>query len=395
MMKTSSSERQTGGLLLCLCFLACNAVRAQVPPSIVWQSKATNSYILNPIAISPDGSVVATLGTNNSVQIWSVSNGVPLVALTGHTMWIGDLAFSPDGTLLASGSGDSSVRVWRTADWSFAYSVPSAHQGPPVAFSQDSALLAIGSGTSIQLRQATNGALIHNWTATTGEMKTLAFSPDGSRLASGAGARGIDTALKIWQVPSGALLRSVPTAQTYGIGRVAFSPDGLQVLTGSEYLYSGPMQAWRVSDGALLRTFPMAAYAMAFSADGSVLAAVGANILFFRAADGALIKEYSDGYASFTPGAKGITLTSNGCFVRARGLGEVLAGRVPVLVSPPNIQAGQMIIQWVGGTGRYQVQRVSEIGGDWQDEGGILTTNSVTVTPSGPRGFYRVIALPP
>jgi WD40 repeat protein len=371
-----------------------SAVRAQVTPSIVWQSKATNGYISNPVAISPDGSVAATLGTNNSVQIWNVSNGVPLIALSGHGMWIGDLAFSPDGAFLASGSGDSSVRVWRTADWSFAYSVPSASQGPPVAFSPDSGTLAVGSGTTIQLRRATNGALIHSWTATTGEMKALAFSPDGNKLASGAGIRGFDTALKIWEVPNGTLLRSVPTAQTYGIGRVVFSPDGLQVLAGSEYLYSGPMQSWRVSDGALLRTFPLAAYSMVFSADGAVLAAVGTNIVFFRAADGTLIQEYSDGFASFTQGEKGIALAPSGCFIRSRGLGEVLAGRVPVLVSMPSIQAGQMIIRWVGGTGRYQLQRVSAIGSGWQDEGGIVTTNSVTVTPSTPSGFYRVIALP-
>ncbi len=395
-MKTMQrSGRKAGRLIVLVCFLLCAATRAQVTPTIVWQSKATNSYISNPVAISANGSVVATLGTNNSVQIWRMSNGVPLIALSGHSSWIGDLAFSPDGAFLASGSGDSSVRVWRTVNWSLAYSLPSASQGPPVAFSPDSATLAIGSGTSIQLRRATNGALFHSWTATAGEMKALAFSPDGSKLASGAGYRGMDTALKIWEVPTGALLRDVPTAQTYGIGRVVFSPDGLQVLTGSEYLYSGRMQSWRVSDGALLRTFPLAAYAMTFSADGAVLAAVGTNIIFFRTSDGALIQEYSDGFASFTQGEKGIALTpSGGCFVRSRGLGEVLAGRVPVFISAPSIQGGQMTIRWVGGSGRYQLQRASEIGSGWHDEGGVLTTNSVTVTPSTPSGFYRVIELP-
>jgi WD40 repeat protein len=160
------SEDKAGHLILLLCFVGCATAHAQVAPTIVWQSKATNSYILNPIAVSPDGSVVATLGKNNSVQIWNTSNGMPLIALLGHGLWIGDLAFSPDGEFLASGSGDSSVRVWRTVDWSLAYSVPSSSQGPPVAFSPDSATLAIGSGTSIQLLRATNGAMFHSWTAT-------------------------------------------------------------------------------------------------------------------------------------------------------------------------------------------------------------------------------------
>src|SRR5262249_44715045 len=146
----------------------------------------------------------------------------------------------------------------------------------------------------------------------------LAFSPDGSKLASGAGFRGVDTALKFWAVPGGGLIRSVPTAQTYSVGRLAFSPDGQVVVTGSEDLYSGPMQSWRVIDGALLRTFPMRAYAMAFSGDGAVLAAAGTNILFFRTSDGALIQEYADGFAGFTEGEKGIALNA-GLFVRSRG----------------------------------------------------------------------------
>lgn len=397
MQTIKQSGRGKQRLLLCLCFVVFTSAHAQqVAPTIVWQSIATNSYSLNPVAISPDGSVVATLGTNNSVQIWNASNGVPLIALSGHSSWIGDLAFSPDGAFLASSSGDRSVRVWHTADWSFAYSVASSIQGPPVAFSPDSATLAIGNGTSIELRRATNGALFQSWTATTGVMKALAFSPDGSKLASGAGIRGFDTALKLWEVPSGSLLLSVPTAQTYGIGRVVFSPDGMQVLTGSEYLYSGPMQSWRVSDGALLRTFPLAAYSMAFSPDGAVLAAVGTNIMFFRVADGALIQEYSDGFASVSQsqGENGIVLTSSGIFIRSRGLGEVMAGSVPVLVSARSIQGGQLSIRWVGGTGRYQLQRLSTIGSSWQDEGGVLTTNEVTVTPGSPSSFYRVIALP-
>jgi WD40 repeat protein len=276
-------------------------------------------------------------------------------------------------------------------DWSLAYSVPSSSQGPPVAFSPDSATLAIGSGTSIQLLRATNGAMFHSWTATKGYMKALAYSADGSKLASGAGGRGVDTSMKIWEVPSGALIRSVPTAQTYSITRIVFSPDGQQVLTGGY----DPMQSWRVSDGTLLRTFPEPAYAMAFSGDGTVLASVWTNITFFRSSDGVFIQKYTDGFASYSPGEKGIAFTPvGGLFVRSRGLGEVLAGRVPVLVSAPSIENAQMILRWVGGTGRYQLQRAAEPSGIWQDWGGVLTTNLASVRLDTAEGYFRVVALP-
>lgn len=395
-MKTNRQPPTKLRHLICvLAFMLCLAVEAQVPPTIVWQTAANNSYGLSPLAVSPDGAIVATLGADNAVQIRRMSNGSPLLSLPGNTLWIGDLAFSPDGTYLASGGGDNIVRVWRTLDWSLAYSIPTIRQGPPVAFAPDSATLAIGNGSEIELRRASNGAAFQSWTATaSGEVVALAFSPDGSKLASGAGIRGQDTSLKIWEVPAGALIRSLPTAQTYSVGRIVFSPDGTQVLTGSRYLHSSPMQSWRVSDGLLLRTFPLAAYAMAFSADGTVLAAAGDNIIFFRASDGAVIQEYVDGYAVFTPSPKGLALTASGLFVRSRGSGEVLAGRVPTLVSPPIIEGGHKIIRWVGGTGRYQLQHSPVPDGGWQDEGGILITNAVSVTSANSNAFYRVISLP-
>lgn len=381
-------------LLLLLLLGARLAAGAQSPPPVVWEAQAANNYIINPAAISPDGAVVATTG-NNTIQIWQTGNGAPVITLFGHGMWVSPLVFSGDGAYLASGGGDRNVRVWRTADWSLAYTIPTTNQGPPVSFSPDSQTLAIGNGAAIELRRATNGTMFRNWTATAGELKALAFSPDGRTLASGAGYRGVDTALKLWEAANGTLLRSVATAQTYGIARVVFSPDGRQVLTGSEYLHHpGPMQSWRVDDGALLRTFPMNAYDMAFTPDGAVLAAVGTNIVFFRVSDGAVIAEYADGFPSITPGAKGIVIAPRaGLFVRSRGFGQVLAGRVPTVVARPRIEGGRMILGWEGGPGRFRLQRSSSPAGEWQDEGDVLTTNSVSVPLGGASGFYRVRAL--
>ena len=82
-----------------------------------------------------------------------------------------------------------------------------------------------------------------NWTnlsTSSGGVVALAFSPDGTMLASGAGFRGSDTNLTVWSVPGGNLLRTVPTAQTYHVGAITFSPDGQWVTTaGGDYAY-GP-----------------------------------------------------------------------------------------------------------------------------------------------------------
>jgi WD40 repeat protein len=373
-----------------------SAIRAQNAPDIIWQATATNQYVLNSAAVSPDGSIIATQGTNNTVQIWRTSDGARLQTLAGYGNWIGDLVFSPDGKYFASASGSTGVLVWRTANWSFGYFVSTSNQGPAVAFSLDSTTIAVGNGTAIELRRATNGALVQRWIATVREVTALAFSPDGAVLASGAGIRGMDTNLTFWQVPSGQMIRSVPTAQSYGIGYVAFSPDGRMLATGSDYLHSGPMQLWSVSDGSLLKTFPESAFSMAFSADSAVLLAVGTNITFYSTTSGALMKSYPDGpFVGSSQGEKGIAFVSGGeRFVRARGFGEVFVARVPFLVFPPRIQNGQMSIRWFGGTGRYQLQSSAGLTNDWHDEGGILATNTTSIPLARSCGFYRIVALP-
>jgi WD40 repeat protein len=64
------------------------------------------------IVFSPDGSRVATAGSDGVVRLFDTTSGEQVLALRGHERAVARVAFSPDGTMLASESVDGTVRIW-------------------------------------------------------------------------------------------------------------------------------------------------------------------------------------------------------------------------------------------------------------------------------------------
>lgn len=65
------------------------------------------------IAFSPDGTKLATGGTDGAVKIWEPETGKLLATYLGHNTTVHCIAFNRDGTLLGSGGRDGAIRVWR------------------------------------------------------------------------------------------------------------------------------------------------------------------------------------------------------------------------------------------------------------------------------------------
>ncbi len=103
-----------------------------------------------------------------------------------------------------------------------------------------------------------------------GPVRTLALSPDGTRLLSG----GFDYTARLWEFGTQTEL-AVLQGHDAPVNVVAFLPDGRRALSGGA---DGRLILWEVESGAILRQVDAHAsqlIALAFSRDGELIATAG------------------------------------------------------------------------------------------------------------------------
>jgi hypothetical protein len=255
-----------------------------------------------PIHYAPD-SVINDFAFRSDDRVMVSGHGLPYQFSSGPV--------PPGGSPPNESTQDNYARVWDVRGGTLLYELP--HKGPvyAVAYSPDGKTVVTGSGTLTSdfcyRTSCTTTVFADNavriWRMTDGqldkvlalnqphEVTAVAFSPDGSVVASGTA----DGSIRFWDVATGSNFRTLHLSGEPL--QIAFTPDSafLRVRYSHEIIWS-----WRVSDGERVGAIP----GFALSPDGTLVAqapdAAHAKLEIRRAADAGIVKAFDREVAGVT-----------------------------------------------------------------------------------------------
>jgi cell division cycle 20, cofactor of APC complex len=240
-----------------------------------------SNYISSVSWIQQGGSHIAIGTANNTVQLWDVQAGRQVRSMSGHAARVGALAWN--NHILSSGSKDNMIlhHDVRIQQHIVGRMATHTQEVCGLAWSPDGTYLASGANDntlciSEAAQMSQNMSAKHVLTDHQAAVKALAWSPhERNLLASGGGTA--DRCIKFWNASSGALINSVDTGSQ--VCALQWSPFEKELLSSHGYA-ENQLCLWKYP--SMLRVKELKAHTsrvlhMAVSPDGSMVCSGAAD----------------------------------------------------------------------------------------------------------------------
>ncbi|SOD82512.1 WD-40 repeat-containing protein [Streptomyces sp. Ag109_G2-15] len=223
----------------------------------------------NAVSVSADGAWIASGGNDGTVRIWDRAVATLAATLTGHRDWVNAVAFSADGARLVSGGNDGMALVWDRASAS-ACAALTGHRDwvRAVAFAPDGTWIATG-GSDVRIWDVDAAGMTD--ATDIGGAEAVTVAPSGLHVATG----GEDTTARLWDVATGRVSLNLDGHEG-AVTSIAYSPDGARLATSDD----SSIRIWDPDDGnqlTRLNGLTAAVSSMAFSPNGAWLATAETN----------------------------------------------------------------------------------------------------------------------
>jgi WD40 repeat protein len=233
----------------------------------------------NPCAWSADGQRIVSCGPMvHKLSVWDAKNGSLVTTLIGHRelYYVARCAFTPDRTKVLSSAGDGAVRVWDAESGATLFVFNGADA---FAISPDGMCIVAAdyAGGKLRLWDLLTGRPKMNLAGHKADVRDCAFSPDGSRIVSASRDRD----LRIWDAATGRCLITL-AGHSGEVSRCCYSPDGQRILSAS---LDNTFKLWDAETGRELKTLVeheeerINVYVCAFAPDGSQVVSASNRVI--------------------------------------------------------------------------------------------------------------------
>jgi WD40 repeat protein len=226
---------------------------------------------LTKAAFSPNGAMIAVIGSSPRTWLFDARTGRPLHTLPGHIRDVDALAWSRDSSRLVTGGDDGMWFVWNVAAGTA--SVGNEDSGPvtAVALSRDGSHVATASGNQASVWETRHAVRVAQLEGHSGAVTDVGFNRDGRLLLTSS----TDGTARIWNLATQTTLAEL-RGNAGAVTSAVFSPNGRFVLTASD---DRAARIWDVDTGRGIWTHTSAVTDARFALGGKVVATGGTDQL--------------------------------------------------------------------------------------------------------------------